>query len=210
MKTPMAYSVINRRNTWELENLLIKDGILQVLSYEIIKDFDQEVLLNFELKYGIYVLPTLELIDFLRGEIVGDAIEIGAGMGAIGRSLGIPITDSYLQTVPEIKFYYEQMGNPVITYPADVEKLSAESAIRKYNPDTVIAAYVTHKYNGTTGNMYGVVEGKILAKGCKYISIGNDNVHMDKPILKYPHRVMRFDWLETRSEKSKNHVKIWQ
>ena len=101
------------------------------------------------------------------------------------------------------------MGQAVIDYPADVIKMEAIAAIKHYNPATVIGAYITHKFNGKCGNMYGPVEGKILAAGCKYINIGNDKVHADKPIMKHPHQVYRFDWLVTRSEKKLNYIKIW-
>lgn len=202
--------IIEKADITQAEDLLLENGILQVRPYAQIQNLDPTVILNFILRYGIYVLPTAELVDFLKTEIRGKAIEIGCGHGALGRALSIPITDSYLQETPEIKMYYQLMGQPTVPYPRDVEKLNAEQAMKKYRPDTVIGAYITHKYNGKTGNMYGVVEGKILSAGCKYINIGNDKVHADKPILKYPHRILRFDWLVTRSEKSLNHIKIWE
>jgi cephalosporin hydroxylase len=156
------------------------------------------------------VLPTEELIDFLHYQLTYPAIEIGAGTGAIARALKIPATDSHMQERPEIKAYYESMGQPVIKYPIDVIKMDAETALKHYKPNTVVGAYITHKYNGVSGNMYGVVEGKILAAKCKYILIGNDTIHHDKPILKYDHKTLRFDWLVTRSQKEFNYIKIWQ
>lgn len=205
----IEHSILPRLDTTDIERVLFKDGLLQVLPYEKIKQFDRNTLLNFMHKYGIYVLPTQELIDFLKTEIVGYAIEIGCGLGAIGRALEIPRTDSKLQDEPAIQLIYRQMGQPTMIYPADVIKMDALYALKHYTPQTVIGAYITHKYNGISGNMFGVQEAELLKKHRKYINIGNDNVHHDKPILKFPHRTLRFEWIVTRSEPTKNFIKIW-
>ncbi len=201
--------IIEPKDTTALEKILFKDSLLQVLPFSEVQNFDEMELLNVMFKHGIYVLPTQELIDFLKTEIKGVAIEIGCGLGAIGRALNILITDSLLQTQPEIKAYYEALGQPVINYPDDVIQITADQALKRYKPNTVIGAYITHKYNGVDGNAFGVNEQNILL-GRKYINIGNDNVHSSKPITKYLHETFRFDWLVTRSEKSKNHIKIWK
>jgi len=201
--------MLPRLDPIEAENILFKDGELQVLPYEVIKAIDRTLILVLMHKHGIYVLPTQELIDFLKTEIIGNAIEIGCGLGAIGRTLGIPFTDSKMQLLPEIKAYYEAMGQPTINYPSDVIQMDALYAVKYYNPKTIIGAYITHKYNGIDGNMYGVIEGELLKKHRKYINVGNDKIHHGKPILKYPHRTLRFDWLVTRSEPDKNFIKIW-
>lgn len=202
--------LLPRLDPIDAENILFKDGELQVLPYEVIKAIDRTVILVLMHKHGIYVLPTQELIDFLRTEIIGDAIEIGCGLGAIGKALKIPCTDSKMQLLPEIKFYYDQMGQPTIKYPSHVVKMDALYAIKYYNPKTIIGAYITHKYNGVDGNMYGVIEGELIKRKRKYINIGNDKIHYNKPILKSPHRTLRFEWLVTRSEPDCNFIKIWE
>ena len=206
--------VVEEVDISELERLLLIDNaygqtILQIRPYKEIQPYEGEVMEQFLHKHGVYVMPTLELILFLAKEINGTAIEIGCGNGAIARTLMIPATDAYVQERPEVVALYQTWGQPTIKYPTDVEKLTAEQAVEKYNPDTVIGAYITHKWNGKTGSAYGVVEGRIVSSGIKYINIGNDNTHKDKPILKHPHKTYRFDWLVTRGEKSKNFIKIW-
>lgn len=177
---------------------VIKNGLLQVLPADFYHKVEENELRYFMHQYGIYVLPTLELIEWLKFHISTPAIEIGCGNGAIGRELGIPITDSKLQERENVKTFYQLSKQPTISYPADVEQLDAISAIGKYKPTTVIGAFITHKYNGHSGNMYGVVEGKILKLCKKYIHIGNKVTHHDKPILKHKHAEYYFDWLITR------------
>ena len=202
--------VVEQEDISELEDLLlVTPEVIRVLPYDMLKPYEGVPMRLFLHKYGIYVLPTWELINFLKTEIVGMAIEIGAGNGSIARGLGIKATDSYLQDTPEVKLYYLAHGQPVVKYPRDVERLNAEEAIKKYVPDTVIGAYITHKWNGKNGNYWGVIEGRILRAGIKYIMIGNDNVHSEKPILKHAHTTYRMDWLITRSPKELNFIKIW-
>lgn len=164
--------------------------------------------------HGIYILPTEELINWLKENISGSAIEIGAGNGAISRALKIPITDSRLQEQEEIKKIYSAMGQPVIIYPDDVEKLDADEAVKKYNPDTVIGAFITHKYRDDRpeigGNQYGVEEESILDAVKKYINIGNLITHGMKPILKMKHEQYFFDWIITRAVDQKmNRIFVW-
>jgi hypothetical protein len=47
--------------------------------------------------------------------------------------------------------------------------------------------------------MYGIVEGKILKAVNKYIHVGNNVTHKDKPILKHPHEELYFEWIITRA-----------
>lgn len=166
-------------------------------------------------KNGIYGLPTDELINWLKTQIVGKTIEIGAGNGAIGRSLNIPITDSYLMNNLGIAAIYALQGQPITSYPDDVIKLDAIEAIDKYNPETVIGCWVTHKYredeHSRGGNMFGIEEDYILSKVKKYIVIGNDAVHSTKRILKYKHNEYKFPWLYSRSMNTTgNTIYMWQ
>lgn len=91
----------------ELNKLLMRDGKLNVLPYDEIKKIPRNDLLYFMAEHGVHTLPTVELIEWLRSEIgIHSAIEIGAGNGAIGRKLSIPITDSRIQEDELIKVYY--------------------------------------------------------------------------------------------------------
>ena len=174
---------------------------LIVKPYSFWKDRDLNERRYFMYIHGIYVLPTTELIEWLRTMIIGKAIEIGAGNGSIARSLGIPITDSRMQENPEIKFFYQMGGQPPIVYHNDVKKLDFKQAIFKYQPDTVIGAFITHKFDAKigNGNALGVEEEFILKNVNRYINIGNKHTHKDKPILKIKHIEYQFDWLITRA-----------
>lgn len=185
----------------ELESQVLDNGLLKIKPYSFYQSIDSNSIKVLMWKYGIYVLPTQELVDWLKENIVGNAIEIGAGIGAIGRALNIPITDSRMQEIPEIKFYYNMSGQPTINYPNDVEKLTAEEAIEKYKPDTVIGCFITHKFEAKigSGNAMGVQEENILKSVNRYINIGNLHTHKDKPILRNNPAEFNFEWLITRS-----------
>jgi len=194
------------------KEVIDENGLLKVKPYSFYQNIDSNELKYFMHQNAIYVLPTTELIDWLKENIVGTAIEIGAGHGAIARALGIPITDSRMQERPEIMFIYRASGQPVIKYANDIEKLDALQAVDKYKPDTVIGAFITHKYNSIVGNgnALGVQEELILQKSKKYINIGNLQTHKDKPILKLKHQSLYFDWLITRAiNKEDNRIFIF-
>lgn len=165
-------------------------------------------------KRGLYQVPTIELIDFLKAEIGEPAscIEIGAGAGHIGRQLGIRMTDNMMQDWPEIKLHYKAANQPTVNYGRDVENIPAKRAINKHLPKTVLACWVTEKWvNGRKdGSMHGVDEELMLSRPPveKYILVGNQLTHGGKAILKtIPYQVLQFDWLYSRSmEKSQNAI----
>lgn len=203
-------SHIIREDISSVENQVFDCGKLKAMPSSFYKSLDENKVKLLMWKHGIYVLPTQELIDWLKESIIGSAIEIGAGIGTIGRELQIPITDSRMQERPEIKIVYSLSNQPIIKYPDDVEKLSAEQAIEKYKPDTVIGCFITHKYEEKigTGNALGVQEEFILENVSRYINVGNLYTHRDKPILKNNPVEYNFDWLITRSnDQSLN--RIW-
>jgi hypothetical protein len=165
---------------------------------------------------ALYCLPTVELIEHLRGVIAGRrAIEIGAGSGAISAALRIRATDNRMQENPEIAAHYRAMGQPVIQYGRQVENLAAYDAVRKYKPEVVVAAWVTHKYredrHDAGGNMYGVDEEDIIRNCDTYVFVGNQNVHKGKSIWSLPHTIIQPDWLFSRaSSGTPDFVAVWQ
>lgn len=208
----MQSSIIQPTSIQEIENQAFKNGFLIPLPSFFYKQFTRNQIEYFCWKHGIYVVPTTELITFLDKNIQGSGIEIGCGHGAIGRALNIPTTDSKLQDDDQIRQFYKATNQPTIKYPVDIIELDAIDAIKKYQPDTVIGGFITHKYSPRTktGNMYGVVEGKILKSVEKYIHVGNRITHQDKPILKHKHKKHYFDWLITRSQdQEQNRIYIW-
>ena len=217
----MNVSVLDRQPIPdELLNLLMpmqSDGTRQLVAVpaQDLAQFKQPLLSLFCLINAIYQLPTVELIDWLE-ETIGDrtAIEIGAGVGAVGRELGIRMTDSYLQdgTNKAVAEYYAKVQQPMIQYPKDVIKLPALTAVAGMRPQVILGCWVTHKStpaNNWTGNMWGIEEDKFKGLAEQYIVVGNHKTHGDKPILRqFPHKVYQFDWLYSRSL-SKDQNAIW-
>lgn len=194
-----------------IKNKAFVNGKLIPLPYDFYKSLTDNELKYFMLQYGIYVLPTTELIDFLKeNTLSNNTIEIGCGLGCIGRSLNIPITDNRMQEQSDVMFLYAAAKQPVIIYPDDVIKMDAVEAVKHYKPDTVIGAFITHQFNGTSGNMYGPKEELILENTKRYINIGNLITHKEKPILEKPHREFYFPWIVTRSvDQRKNRIFIF-
>lgn len=124
--------------------LLEPNGKLRIISCKEYEKFDWNSFRFFCHQYARYGLPTIELVEYLK-RVIGDrsTIEIGAGAGDLGWRLGIPMTDSKIQDQPEIAETYSKLGQPVIKYGADVEKLECIEAINKYKPKVVIASWVT-------------------------------------------------------------------
>lgn len=141
---------------------------------------------------GSYLLPTHELVSWIKAQI-GDrrAIEIGSGNGVLAEALGIRATDSRLQERPDIAAHYAMLGQPVVPYGDNVEKLDAIAAIRRYRPQVVIGAWVTHLYDparhAAGGNEFGVNEDAVLDACEYYVFLGNTAVHAGKRIWARAH-----------------------
>ena len=200
----MQSNILEVSDISELESILLKDGKVQNLPYDVLNRFPQEKISLFCHKHAIYQLPTQELINFVKGQIDGkSALEIGSGNGCMGRALGIRMADNKMQELPEVQLYYQAMRQPTITYGEDVEHLDAISAIKKYRPEVVVASWVTHKFKEGMeyGNAMGIEEEEIFENGVeKYIHIGNEKTHMYKPILKlFPVRKFKHKTIISRS-----------
>ena len=156
------FTMSNNLDLTALNKALIdENGNIKCVSADELRSFGKEKLSLFAFRHGIYQFPTLELMKILRG-LIGQksCIEIGAGIGVIGRHLAIKMTDSYQQSDPQYRKIYENMGTPVIKYPKDVEKLSYKDALKKYRPDCVLGCWVTHRFDSKRekagGNVVGV------------------------------------------------------
>lgn len=169
----------------------------------------------FCVQHGLYGLPTTELVAWLAKAIEGrTAIEIGAGHGSLAAALQIPAVDNKMQTWPEIAAHYAMMRQAVVPYGPQVIELDAVTAIKRFQPQVVIASWVTHKFDDAhperEGNMFGVQEEDILAHTNTYIHIGNSSTHRNKPIRARPHRVYRFPWLMSRAlHPELNEISVW-
>lgn len=191
-----------------------RKGIIYPVPLAELLKFPWPMIRKFMHVYGLYSFPTEELIDYLAKLIEGkDAIEIGCGLGIIGRALGIPFTDSKFQEASLIRLYFHLLGQPVIQYPADVEKLEALEAVDKYHPDIVLGSYITHKWRDDTqsGNYWGVDTIKLINSVNEYYMIGNLGEHLDDdPAMKYLDGYEQHDFLVTRSDPEKNALFRWR
>ncbi len=167
----------------ELEQSLFDaHGKLKLLPAAELMQFGFSKLRLFIHKHSIYQMPTVELIDILRG-VIGDAscIEIGAGSGNVGRHLNIKMTDSHQQAKKIFKELYESINQPIIQYPRDVEKLTAKEAIKLYRPHTVLGCWVTHKYNARLhhlgGNIEGIEGADVMKRVKRFVFVGNTEIH---------------------------------
>jgi hypothetical protein len=214
----MQAKVLQDTDVSYLDRVLLKrDGSFAALPASTVKAYPHEHVQIWCHKKARYNIPTEEQILFLKTEIgERSAIEIGAGMGDLGGLLGIPMTDSYIQTTVEMQLYYKSLGQPTITPPPTVEKLDAVQAITKYKPQVVVASWVTQLYrdgdseNNVGACISGVDEEWTLDHCDTYIFIGNEAVHKDKRILKHLHRTCKPHWLVSRAyDQSKNVIWIW-
>ncbi|MFN9470924.1 hypothetical protein [Acidovorax sp.] len=196
--------------------LLDAEGGLRVLPASDLKGTNAAERLMFGVRHGIYSIPTIELVEYLRERVAGRcAIEIGAGSGVLARALGIPATDNRQQEEPGLKAYYAQLGQPTVPYGEHVERLDASEAVTKYKPEVVIACWVTHRFDpareSAGGSSSGVDEAAIIAACDEYIFIGNEQVHAHKPIWELPHEKQTPAWLFSRAANgSPDFVATWR
>jgi hypothetical protein len=197
------------------KEILMDNNKLKLLPAEHYKKYKQEDFRCFCNKYARYGIPTIELVEYLNNIINGrDAIEVGAGHGDLGHYLQIPMTDNKQQEHPYIKKIYDEMRQPVIKYPDDVEKIEALKAIKKYKPKVVIGSWITtyspHHSVKYGSSPFGFKESAMLKLIDTFIIIGNMNIHGDKPIRMNDHILVIEPWIISRaSDETKNCIFVW-
>jgi len=193
-------------------------GYIKLLSSKVFLEEDPSQFRLWCYRHAIYGVPTIELIAWLHSFIgVRRAIEIGAGNACLGLHLGIPSTDSYMQCCPLMRLHYGSLGQPVTEPPAAVYKYEAKKAVKTFQPDVVIASWVTQKFipgvdkdETAQASVYGVDEMTLLRNVKCYIHIGNEDSHNEKRILAKPHRTFKFPWLLSRAASpEKNVIYVW-
>ncbi len=219
--------ISTHQNIEEVRDLLLdKHGRLQPVPADDLRKIPHAELVYFCNVYGFYSIPTIELLDLIRGYLPKEdqTIEIGAGNGIYGRNLGIKMTDNYMQHPKNrAKFRncisaYEKAGLGLVPYDEkNVQEFDGMEAVRLYKPHTVFGAWVTQKYNALRahlkGNMYGVPYKRIYDRKSveQIILVGNKNVHNNVDIMEKPHEEIRCDdILFSRAfEKGNDRIFIW-
>lgn len=208
----MEFDLLINQDISGLEKLLKCDDGFKPCYAEQLKAFNQTQISIFCVNNALYQIPTHELIEYLRALIAGqDAIEIGAGVGQIGKYLNIPMTDNKQQEWPYTIARYKKMKQPVITYHKDIIEIDGNEAVWKFKPSVVIGAWITAPldYKNQPMNMHGVTEGPIIDAVNYYIHIGNSKTHFNKRILhNRDHYEISAPWLYSRSL-SYNLNRIW-
>lgn len=212
----MNIEILEKVDLTDMRKEVMNGRFIKVLPADVWRKYDWTSVRQLMNETGTYVLPTQELIDYLLKDIDGyRTIEIGAGNGVVGRTLGIPITDSCLQRDNmAVRLYYTLCGQPIINYPKDIIKAEAMEAVRRFKPEAVIGCYVTHKWRNDTqsGNDWGIDFERLLSSVKKFILVGNRVTHRDNPIMALPHIEERFEGLITRAgiDEPTNCVFIWE
>ncbi len=204
-------------NTVAMPQLLQANGLLKLLPAADYDALPSSAIRLWCHKYARYGLPTTELVQWLQERIgARKTIEIGSGAGDLAYHLGIPATDSRLQERTDIRLTYQAMGQPVIQYPAFVQKLDALEAVEHHRPDVVIGSWVTEWIDPALpppphgGNAWGIKEDELLATGCTYILIGNRRIHGGKKIMRRPHEEYALPFLRSRASFPQfNRVWVW-
>lgn len=162
-------------------------GRLRILPAAFWSDTSVDERALFGHRHGLYSFPTVELVEYLDAFIDGrSAIEVGAGHGVLAEALGIPGTDNFQQLMPRYRAVYAGSGQPIVPYGPNVINMHASRAVRRFGPQVVIGAWVTHKYDPARheagGNEIGVDEPDILRRCEHYVFIGNEMTHRKKPL----------------------------
>lgn len=212
----MNIEVLDKVDIGPLRKEVVQGRFIKVLPASYWMSLNWNAVRQLMHETGTYVLPTQELINYLAREIEGmRTIEIGAGNGVVGRTLGIPITDSCLQRDNKaVNQYYRACGQPTIDYPKDIIKAEAMEAVRRFKPEAVIGCYITHKWRNDTqsGNDWGIDFERLLPRVKKLILVGNLVTHKDNPLMQLPHLEESFHGLITRAgiDEPTNKVFIWE
>lgn len=179
-------------------------------------------------KLGLYVWPTYELAQELEKHCgdIQSTIEICSGNGVMAQEMGVPATDSFMQsdkfqpaneveakTHLEVMQSYELARIPKVVYGQNVHQMEASEAVVRLRPKTVFGLYVTHKWKPglQNGNILGVDEEFILDRVERYIVAGNLKVHSSKPIMAMKHRAIEVPGLICRAQMPElNRLFIWE
>ena len=215
----------NKGNTTEFDVEFVPQAIEIIQSWNISKPIS----MGFYTKYhpmawgiacgtkGVYQIITEELVDFIN-HLIKDkkAIEVCSGVGTLGRALSIPMIDRKLHLDKRTDLYYKAHHNELNqlpNYPDDIIELTANKAYRIYEPDWVVACWVTQKRltGSKVGMAYGPIEEEFLKKS-SYIHLGSGHldIHQLKRINKFPHTIVEADWIVDRTGyKSTSQMRIW-
>jgi len=182
--------ILVRLDGFLLDNITKRIKLLPASVYEGLDRTELRIWCHYRARY---LLPTVELVDWLKNRINGRrAIEIGAGNGDLGYHLGIKSFDNACQQYPDVKLAYLLAGQVPTNPPSDVMRVDAIQAIHDYQPEVAIGAWITDKFveGAFEGNMYGPNAYQII-QSVEYIHIGTERIHGRRKILEFPHETFK-------------------
>ncbi len=141
-----------------------------------------------------YVLPTVELVDWLKTRINGRrAIEIGAENSDLAYYLGIPAIGSYPglhSTAYTTVLFPGQIPTRVIM--SDAHQIDIMQAIYELRPEVAIGAWIPDKF---TNNFYGyhkyAPNDYQIIQNTEYIHISSEKLHSKLKIREFPHEIFK-------------------
>lgn len=149
-----------------------------------------------------YVLPTVELVDWLKARIDGRrAIEIGAENSDLAYYLGIPAIGnysvSYCGTHPA-PLFPGQIPTQVVY--SNWHQMDSMQAILELRPEVVIGAWIPDKFVGNCGNLSKYAPNEYqIAQNTEYIHIGCESIHGRSTLLGFPHETINVPGIVSRT-----------
>lgn len=178
---------------------------------EILKlgDHNRQVLMS---QLGLYVWPTVELYNFFNKNIDSktSVLELGAGNGVLGKTLGWNSTDNFSQSNQfNARNENERQYNEIalmnlrscniapVNYGDNVINIDAYDAVRKYKANTVLGLYLTDvTQNEFTINLVDALMGENTET---FYLVGNMDTHYKKsPIFELKHEIIELEGLVVR------------
>lgn len=193
----------------QLDSMLLENGRIKLLPAQVYLDLPWDTLRGWMHIRGIYGIPTLELIEYVRPLLGNNVVEIGAGRGDFCAHFGIKGTDSKMQDWPSVKRHYRMMKQPTVPYGSHVEELDAVAAVTKYAPEVVFASWVTQLGETGQASMFGVDEEWLLSRVHTYILFGAVSSHGQKRIMARPHSEFTAPWMISRAAPQDRRLYIW-
>ena len=215
------------------DDYFLSHGQPRILPAKVLRKLPFDAMLHLMVRNGLYVWPTIELIDWLAEHLTqvygrDQVIEVGAGNGVAAASLGVRATDN-MQQSDQFRGYrnsqeklfwqqardvYQEMKQAEVVYGPNVLRYDALDAVKRLKPKAAFGLFVTHKYNLSRhqagGNTFGMNEERILDRLDRYVVVGNLDTHGKKPILNKPHKQIELSGLVTRGlYPSKDRIFVW-
>lgn len=141
-----------------------------------------------------YVLPTVELVDWLKVKIDGRrVIEIGAGNDDLGYHLAIQAIGSYplaYASTYAAPLFPGQIPTRVVYYGG--HQMDSMQAILELRPEVAIGAWILDKFTDNFGNpsKYAPNEYQVI-QNVEYIHIGCESIHGRSPLLGFSHETFK-------------------